>query len=302
MGKIRVFNIQHYCVHDGPGIRTTVFLKGCPLACQWCCNPESQSFELQLRHSSIRCKNCLQCVQSCDKNAVKNVNGKPEFNFSVCANCHTKACMDTCYYDALSLSGKDYNAEELFSIIEKDKEFYSNSGGGVTFSGGEPLAQAVNLTELLKLCKSSNIHTAVETCGFVSQKQLSDAAKYIDLFLFDIKIIDNRQHIHYTGQNNELILNNLDLLSKMGCKIVARIPLIPQATDNQNNIDQIISLCRKFNIRDANLEIYHRLGIQKYNDYGIPFILKENNLERDNDFYFQICALFNKQGIKCEIL
>lgn len=302
METLQIFNVQHYSVHDGPGIRTTVFLKGCPLRCQWCCNPESQSAASQLRYSNVRCRHCGNCIQSCTHQAITNQNGQLFFDFKKCANCQDKTCLSTCYHYALTLIGTQYTTEELLELILKDKSFYDNSGGGVTFSGGEPFAQATGLLELLTLCKHHHVHTAVETCGFVDSTILQQLLPYIDLFLFDLKIMDNANHIIYTKQSNELILKNLELLTHLNANIIGRVPLIPDATDTTDNINAIIDTCLRYHINEVNLEIYHNLGVQKYSDYGIHYCYKEPEESRSNDYYLSILEKFKAAGIRCEYL
>ncbi|MEG0795649.1 MAG: glycyl-radical enzyme activating protein [Odoribacter sp.] len=300
--SLTIFNIQHYCVHDGPGIRTTLFLKGCPLSCQWCCNPESQLLSSQFRYTPIRCKHCGNCLQACLHQSVTSDNGVLSFDFKVCNQCAEKTCIENCYHNALSVVGTTYSVDKALEIIEKDKEFYDNSGGGVTFSGGEPFVQAEVLISLLKRCKEKNIATAVETCGYVPTERLAAAAQWVDLFLFDIKIINEAQHIRYTGKSNRLILENLAYLSKLNKRIIARIPLIPEATDRMDNIHEIISVCKNNHIREATLGVYHRLGKQKYADFGIDYHFEHDAVEREHDYYLNICRLFNEEGILCELL
>lgn len=300
MSRLRVFNIQHYSVHDGPGIRTTVFLKGCPLRCQWCCNPESQSFEAQLRYASFHCKNCLRCVQVCPQHAVTVQNGKPSFDLKKCNVCNDRKCLDSCYYHALSLSGQDYETADLMDIILKDKEFYDNSGGGVTFSGGEPLSQAKALLPILQTCRQAGIHTAVETCGFVSENELLQVLPFINLFLVDVKIVDEQSHLFYTKQSNKQILSNLDIISKSGADLIVRVPLIPGATDTEKNIDDLIRVCLDKHIREVNLELYHKLGVSKYGEYGMEYQFQEDDNERDEQFFRQIADKIELAGIRCE--
>lgn len=299
---LTIFNIQHYCVHDGPGIRTTLFLKGCPLACQWCCNPESQRYQSQFRYTPIRCKQCGNCLQACSHQSITRNNGVLSFDFKTCNQCVEKPCLETCYHNALSVVGNVYSMEKAMEIIEKDNEFYHNSGGGVTFSGGEPFVQAEALTQILRLCKDKNISTAVETCGYVTSEKLADVAPWVDLFLFDLKIINEAEHIRYTGKSNRLILENLAYLSRLNKRIIARIPLIPEATDRLENIRDIIAVCLENNIKEATLGIYHRLGQQKYTDFGISYPFEHDMVERDNDYYLNICRLFQESDISCEIL
>lgn len=299
---LTIFNVQHYSVHDGPGIRTTIFLKGCPLCCQWCCNPESQQLPSQFKYTPIRCKHCGNCLLSCPHQNVTGNNGALSFDFKVCNQCVEKTCIDTCYHNAMSVVGATYSVEKVLEIIKKDKELYDNSGGGVTFSGGEPFAQTEALIPLLRLCKEANITTAVETCGYVPTKRLAAAAQWVDMFLFDIKIINEAEHIRYTGKSNRLILENLAYLSKLNKRIIARIPLIPEATDRMENIQDIISVCKNNNISEATLGVYHQLGQQKYADFGIGYNFEHDAVERKHDYHLNICRIFNEAGILCELL
>lgn len=300
--SLRVFNIQNYSVHDGPGIRTIVFLKGCPLACQWCCNPESQSGEFMLRHIKFRCIACGNCIKSCHKSAAKElVTGLIKFDYKLCNVCKERYCLETCYNDALLFTGKDYSIEALYEIVNKDSEFYVNSGGGVTFSGGEPFAQGESLLMMLKLCKENGISTAIETCGYANSELIKRAVKYTDYFLFDLKIVDSQKHKLYTKRDNKLIMNNLKILSDLGADITARIPLIPEVTDNNENIDAIIDICLTLKIKKSTLGIYHTLGVGKYEEYGLEYNF-DTISQQDNTYYLNIQDKFNSHGIECEIL
>lgn len=298
---INIFNIQHYSVHDGPGIRTLVFMKGCPLSCIWCCNPESQSSQVQLRHIDFKCKQCGKCISVCPHNAIHFQDEKIITDFIFCRNCIDKPCLDYCYHNARSTAGKIYSTHELLGLILKDKEFYDNSGGGVTFSGGEPFSQPNALIEMLKLCKENNISTAVETCGYANTTLFLQAAEYIDYFLFDIKIVNRELHKKYAGQYNDLIIDNLTQIARKGYNIVARIPLIPEITDGIDNIMEIISLCKELKIKQSNLEIYHTLGVDKYEEFGVDYLYKPQ-IERERSYYYHIRDMFIENGIECEII
>ena len=208
-----ILNVQHYAVHDGPGIRTLVFLKGCPLHCYWCCNPESQSSQPQVRYISFRCKACLECVIHCPSSSISSVDSVIHRSFDHCNQCHSRVCIEKCNYDAITLSGKVISSDELAEIIALDIPFYRNSGGGVTFSGGEPLMQPAFLLDVLKKCKKLDIHTAVETCGWTGRKTLQRILPFTDLFLFDLKIIDPELHLAFTGKPVGPVLANLAFLA-----------------------------------------------------------------------------------------
>jgi len=219
-----IFNIQHFSVNDGPGIRTTIFLKGCPLSCWWCHNPESRSPE------------------------IVEVNGKT--------------------------IGKIYTVDEVFKIINKDRIFFEQSGGGVTFSGGEPLVQLSFLTEILKKCKENDIHTAVDTTGYTDKKSLDNIIPYTDLFLFDLKIIDPENHLKYTSASNEKILNNLKHFVSENSNVIIRIPLIPKITVTTENIKEIIKYLQT-NSPEVEIDLlpYHKIANGKYDKLGIKNLM-----------------------------
>lgn len=296
-----IFNIQHYAVHDGPGIRTLVFLKGCPLHCAWCCNPESQQARPQLRYISFRCKACLECVIHCPSSAVSFEEGVLHRSFDLCRQCSSKVCIEKCNYDALTLSGREIAADELVEIIALDLQFYRNSGGGVTFSGGEPLMQPAFLLEVLQKCKTLEIHTAVETCGWADRKALQRILPYTDLFLFDLKIIDAESHTTYTGKPVEPILENLSFLVSENARIQIRFPLIPGITDTPQNLQDVADVMRKNNLKQISLEPYHTLGKEKYEEHGMMYQLDHV------DHYSQqqikaVESLFHEWGFICDVV
>jgi pyruvate formate lyase activating enzyme len=267
--KGRIFDIQHYAVHDGPGIRTSVFLKGCPLSCAWCSNPESQAPQPELRHHASRCRGCLACVHACARGGASAEAGRPKLERSRCGGCADWACLEACPQGALLKVGGDVAAQEVLARVAADKDFYDNSGGGVTFSGGEPLAQPDFLAELLEGCRGRGIHTAVETCGFAPARELERLEPLVDLFLYDLKIVDPERHRQWTGRSNELILGNLRLLAdRRADKVVVRVPLIPEATDSEENLSAVAALCRSLDLRRVELLPYHGLGADKYEELG----------------------------------
>lgn len=265
----RIFDIQHFGVHDGPGIRTLVFFKGCPLRCAWCCNPESQSPADQIRYVDYRCKACFDCVDACTYGAVTPNNTSVTIDFEKCRNCRERPCLAACNHGAMNLTGYTVSPGELIGIIAKDMAFYRNSGGGVTFTGGEPLAQPEFLAEILGECNKAGIHTAIETCGYCSQSDLERIVPLVDLFLFDIKIINPEKHKIFTGKSNRVILRNLKSLSEQGKKIIIRFPLIPGITDTDENINDVVSMMKRLGLKDIDLEPYHSLGVAKYGELGM---------------------------------
>ncbi len=242
MGMGIIFNIQRFSVNDGPGIRTTVFMKGCPLSCWWCHNPESRRFGKQV------------------------LNGKQ--------------------------MGSEYSAAGLLAEIEKDRLFYDESGGGVTFSGGEPLSQSLFLTEMLQICREAGIHTAVDTTGYASPELIEKVADAAGLFLYDLKLIDDVEHLKYTGVSNTEILENLDYLLTKGANVVVRIPLIPGITATEGNIAGIKGFLSRYeNKPEINLLPYHRIAEGKYAKYGLKYMMKgakeltDNEIARHKTFF-----------------
>lgn len=242
----RIFNIQKFSVHDGPGIRTTVFFKGCNLNCLWCHNPESQNMRKEILFYKNKCTGCGRCKDL----AVDNQD-------FVCLN------------DAKEICGKDYGADEILAEILKDKPYYKNSGGGVTFSGGECMLQIAFLTEILKLCKQNDIHTAVDTAGHVSWDSFEKILPYTDLFLYDLKLIDSQSHKKYTGVDNVVILENLKTLLKTGKPVWVRIPIIPNVNDTKEDMQKVKDFFDKNGYPEkTELLPYHALGDHKYAALG----------------------------------
>jgi len=268
-----IYNIQRFSLHDGPGIRTVVFLKGCSLKCIWCSNPESQYAFPEIMFNNKICIKCGKCAQVCTQNAIQIKNTRKRINRLLCCNCGK--CSDVCPTNAIITVGKYMTEKELINEVEKDDIFYFSSSGGVTFSGGEPLNQAKFLKSVLKKIKSKGIHTAVETSGYTSWENLDSIIPYTDLFLYDIKHINNNQHKELTCCENDVILENLEKLSKKTNKIVFRIPVIPELNDTRYNFREIIKLAKKYNIKLLHLLPYHEFGIMKYEMLGREYHLKK---------------------------
>jgi len=267
-----IFDIRKYSIHDGPGIRTTVFFKGCPLRCWWCHNPEGQDVEPELVYRKSRCIGCDECSKSCQREAISLVAQFISVNREKCVPCNN--CCRVCPSDALSIAGKQMSVKEILEEIEKDRTFYEESRGGVTFSGGEPLMQPDFLNALLKECKERAIHTAVNTCGFAQYEIIDRIRDKVDLFLYDIKTMDNRKHRKYTGASNEQILKNLKKLAESGSSIVISFPIIPGINDDDKNVTRTAEFISSLpNIQQVNLLPYHRAGIEKYKNLGKPYKL-----------------------------
>ncbi len=267
-----VFNIQRFSLHDGPGIRTVVFFKGCPLRCQWCANPESQQFKPEITQFSANCIGCDVCLAACPHNAISRGPESMVIDRALCNGCGT--CAQTCYAEALRLMGKKYSVDQVMSEILKDSLFYRNSGGGVTLSGGEPLSQGDFALEVLQRCKALGIHTAIETSGYGPQNLVEEIAPLVDLIFFDIKHSDPIQHRKLTGVSNELIMSNLRLLDGFGKEIIVRTPIIPGCNDDQDNIDHTAEICRELSsVKIWELLPYHQLGEHKFACLGRDYPL-----------------------------
>ena len=267
-----IFDISKYAIHDGPGIRTTVFFKGCPLHCWWCHNPEGQDLGPELVYRKSRCIGCGECAKNCQQEAISLGNQYISVNRENCVMCGN--CSRVCPSDALSIAGKQTSVKEILEEIEKDETFYDESGGGVTLSGGEPLLQPDFLNALLDKCKEKAIHTTVDTCGFAKCEIIDRICGKVDLFLYDIKTMDDKMHRKYTGASNEQILKNLKKLAENGSSIVISFPIIPSINDDDENVTRTAKFISSLpNIQQVNLLPYHRAGIEKYNNLGKPYKL-----------------------------
>ncbi|HQO72765.1 MAG TPA: glycyl-radical enzyme activating protein [Sedimentibacter sp.] len=264
--KASIFNIQKFSIHDGPGIRTTVFFKGCPLQCIWCHNPESQNLGKEILYDKNKCTLCGSCIKICQNNAIELKDNDLEINMDKCTFCSD--CTVCCINSARQIAGKEYTVDEVMKEVLKDRVFYKNSKGGVTLSGGEPLIYAAFVEELLMELKKENIHTAVDTCGAVDFKVLERISKYTDLFLYDIKSMDEEKHILYTGVSNKNIINNLINLSKIHNNINLRLPIIEGINADENHIFEILKLIKNTNIKKINLLPYHDIAMHKYEKLG----------------------------------
>lgn len=259
--KAIIFEIKRFAVHDGDGIRTTVFLKGCPLQCVWCHNPEGILSKPQLAYLQHKCILCGECVATCPNGAHAIVDGKHVFYRNQCTTCGK--CEEACLGNAITLYGKEYSVDELLPILLKDKDYYDHTGGGVTLSGGECLLYPDFCKELLKKLKEHGVNTAVDTCGFVTRESLDKVIPYTDAFLYDVKAFDTKSHQKCTGHGNETILENLLYLDKKGCKIEIRIPFVPKYNDDEiENIASMLSGLQ--NIVAVRLLPYHNYAGNKY--------------------------------------
>jgi len=263
--KAMIFNIQRYCLHDGPGIRTTVFFKGCPLRCLWCCNPESFDEKTEIVFSKIKCIACSRCLQVCKRKAI-NPNIKDTDGYKIdpalCNVCGD--CVAVCQTGALELVGQAMRVDDVYEKIALDVPFFNRSNGGVTFSGGEPLLQIDFLQKILEKCKRKKINTAIETCGYVRWENFEKILKHTDHILYDIKHMDSKTHKELTGVPNDMILANLERVAQANVNLIVRVPLIPGYTDDEKNLQAIGKFVRPLAVNEINLLPYHRMGKNKY--------------------------------------
>ena len=270
------FNIQKFSIHDGPGIRTTVFLKGCPLRCQWCHNPESNLVKKQVMYSANLCRGCGTCVRVCPRGCFRLLEGKCRVDFDACLA--DGACVEACPCGALSMAGERLTAAEVMEQVKKDMLYYKTSGGGVTFSGGEPLMQPDILEELLQRSRAEGIHTAIESCGFAPPEVAKRIFPQADMLLLDIKHMDPEEHRRLTGQSNQRILENfLFAARETEAAIWVRMPLLSGINDGEENLERLIEFLEpvKARIEAVWFLPFHRLGISKLESMGLSTQVQE---------------------------
>jgi pyruvate formate lyase activating enzyme len=268
-----VFSIERYALQDGPGIRTLVFLKGCPLNCIWCANPESQIFTPQILYFRNKCASCGRCIALCPQGAIQIDD---EFGLVTdpdrCTVCGK--CVDACYYAAREMSGEEMKTREVFDIIMRDRMFYDMTGGGVTVSGGEPLMQTEFVRELTRECRENGIHTAIETALFSDKEVIKRAIEFVDLVFVDVKHIDSRIHEEFTGVSNERIFENIMMIDDLGKQFIIRVPFIPGFNDSDDTQRSIYRWAAKLeNLKWIEILPYHRLGMGKYQGLGRRYLM-----------------------------
>lgn len=293
--KAKIVEIKRFAVHDGDGIRTTVFMKGCPLACVWCHNPEGIGFDAQLAYNENKCISCGECALVCPENAHDMREGKHEFDRDKCIACGK--CEAACLNGALKFYGRETSVPELLPILLEDKDFYDSTGGGVTLSGGECLMQADFCAELLRELKQCGVHTAVDTCGFVSKEAIDKVMPYTDVFLYDVKAFDETVHMTCTGHSNRVILDRLKYIDECGKEIEIRIPYVPGFNDDQ--MEKIAGyLAELKHLTKVRVLPYHNYAGSKYEALGMENTLPERRPDDDKikaakqviqDYGLQVC-------------
>lgn len=263
----QIFDIQRFCTHDGPGIRTTVFFQGCPLRCKWCHNPESRKMEAVIAFYGTKCINCRRCMEACENGGM--LESEQHVNRALCQRCGR--CAEACPTEALQMIGRQESVEQIVATVLRDLPFYKTSGGGATLSGGEPFFQPEFAHELLSTLKQNEVSTAVETCGAVPWSRIADSLDLVDLFLYDCKIIDADKHMEFCGADNAMILQNARRIADTGKNIVLRTPIIPGINDSTHDIQLLADFVMSLP-ENASLELmpYHAIGSGKYIAIGLP--------------------------------
>ncbi|MFC1989184.1 glycyl-radical enzyme activating protein [Chloroflexota bacterium] len=293
-----IFNIQRYSIKDGPGIRTTVFMKGCPLRCLWCSNPESQNTHPEILTHDIKCVRCGRCEQVCPTGAITVDEEARKINRAKCNLC--LKCAEACLYGAITVSGEYKTVDEVVKEAESDRVFYEHSGGGVTVSGGEALCQIDFVYQLLKACKQKGLHTTLDTSGYGPWDDLEKLLEYTDLVLYDIKHIDPEQHKKGTGVDNSSILDNARKIAARGVKMWLRVPLIPGYNDSKEDIEKTVRFGIEIGVEKISLLPYHEWGKSKYDGLGrnYPF---ESILALSDEYVESLKELVESFGVKAEI-
>jgi len=294
------FDIQGFSVHDGPGCRTLIFFKGCSLSCAWCCNPEGLNAFPEPLYNASKCVFDELCMQACPNQAIGKNGQELVFNRNLCRDCTTYNCTKACCSGALRLGGYTLGVEELFTIIQRDRQYWGDEGG-ITLTGGEPFLQPDFAVQILKRCYDSFIHTAVETCGNVPWDNIERSLNYIDWIFYDLKQIDNRKHLLMASKGNNLILDNARRLAKVfKGRIIFRMPVIPGFNDDEANIHQLSDFLNSIKKDEINILPVHHLGKEKYNLVGKGYYTDDYRIPAIEDLQ-KIQSIFQSLGIRCYI-
>ena len=291
-----ITNIQKFSIHDGDGIRTTVFFKGCPLKCEWCHNPETQRYEREMQVDREKCTGCGACAAVCPSGAVRMEEGRPVLDQAICTLCGK--CENFCPAGVREIIGREYTVRELVKELMKDQMFYEESGGGVTLSGGEVMAMDIDyITAVAKELKRQDVTLAIDTCGYVPYEKFQAVLPYVDTFLYDVKVIDEELHRKYMGVGNRLILDNLIRLSRDGARLYIRIPTIKEVNGNEREMKETIAFLKEHDIHPAqvNLLPYHDTGSGKYRKLDMEYKGKDLHAPDQKEME-ELAALFVNAG------
>lgn len=308
--KGRIFDIQSFSVHDGPGCRTLIFMSGCPLRCAWCCNPESflnQQGKLFFGSKCINSKDkaCVRCIQACPYGAVRNnsqdKNHPMIFDWQLCHNCQSLECVNACLNDALVIISKEYTVSEIMYILERDRHYWSGKGG-VTFSGGDPMFQPEFLESVLKCCEELYIHKAIETEALADTAVYLRIMRYMDFAFNDLKCMDSELHKAYTGIGNERILNNIRAFANSGSKtrLILRAPIIPSFNDSEENFAKVADFMNDIGLDEFNILPFHRLGVSKWEELGLDYKFK-NTQPTSSHTLAKLKKVLTDKKIKCYV-
>ena len=293
--KALIFNIQRFSIHDGPGIRTTIFFKGCPLSCLWCANPEGIETTPQIVVRGKKCIHSGRCRYVCSQGAiVDGPDGEVQVDWEKCNQC--LKCAEVCPTGAISCAGREVSLEDMLAATCADSQFFSNSGGGVTASGGEPLYQWKFVRELFKALRSRGIHTALDTSGYAAWQAMEEILPYTDLVLYDLKHMNSRVHRELTGRDNSIILANAEKTAERATTWF-RVPLVPGYNDSAENINEVAQFASLLRVRTISLLTYHEFGKHKYEQIGRPYLLKNANLIQREEHVARLCDLIRKYGL-----
>lgn len=297
-----IFDIQEFSLQDGEGIRTTVFLKGCPLACKWCSNPEGQNFYPELLFNVSKLKEISDFESICDKGAlIKNAKGNPIIRREICKVCTDRICVESSTITGLRLAGERVTAKEVFDKIKAYEVFYKNSNGGVTLSGGEPLIQHEFVRDLINLCEGAGITTGLETCGYFNWEDVKEFVHKFDFIYYDVKHLESEIHLRMTGKDNNVIAENLKKLADIiPEKITVTIPVVKGINSSNKLMEEIALLCSELKIKRVRLLPYHPMGITKYEELGKDYELHSAAAPSNSELK-EIKNIFENKGLKCFI-
>lgn len=296
MTKALIFNMQKFSIHDGPGIRTTIFFKGCPLKCLWCSNPESQDTSIQILYDQKKCVHCMTCLHACPNKAIQFLQDQFYIDTKACSHCLT--CVHNCINQALSYEGEYKTIDEIVDFCLQDVEFYEESNGGVTLSGGEALCQPQAVHVLCSELKKHKIHIAVETTGYIESQIFQESAALFDLLLFDVKHYDSNIHQKMTGVSNEKILKNLSWALNNNIEVLVRIPVIPGFNAEIKDAKGFVSLFQKMGIKKVQLLPFHQFGQNKYSLLNREYAYKDTKALYPEDLQ-EYQNIFTQEDIDC---